>query len=240
MNRAIIIGLVILFALPAAVMADRRNYVWTYQYVTLPEGHTELEFYQTTKLKKDGAPDEWEYRIEVEVGLAERWDFSVYQIFSQKDDSAQAFHWSAVQFRTRYRFGEVGQYPMDPLIYLEYRRKLDSDEPNKFEAKLILAKSQGQLNIALNPVYEYFWGPSTKYEIGLDAGLSWEFSPRFIAGIESTTRREYSQGEWETGSYFGPTLSVASGNWWYTAGVAFGVTDDSDDARVRFLMGVGL
>ena len=31
--------------------ADRRNYVWTYQYVTMPKNVTELEFYQTTKVK---------------------------------------------------------------------------------------------------------------------------------------------------------------------------------------------
>lgn len=233
----LLLTLLVIFALPATSNADRRKYVWTYQYVTIPQGETELEFYQTTKLKPEPSLDEWEYRIEVETGLSDRWDFSVYQIFSQVDGSD--LNWNAVQLRTRYRFGEAGQYFMDPLLYLEYQRKLDLGDPNKFEAKLILAKDNGQLNIAINPIYELFFGPGTEHEIGLDAGLSWEFSPRFVAGLESTSRRVLEDGE-EIKSYFGPTLSVASGHWWYTFGVGFGITDESDDARVRFLMGVGL
>lgn len=236
-KMVLIFALIAIFALPAISNADRRKYVWTYQYVTIPEGETELEFYQTTKLKADPKSDEWEYRIEVETGLTDRWDFSVYQIFKQVD--GDSFSWDAVQLRTRYRFGEVDQYFMDPLIYFEYQRKLDLGEPNKFEAKLILAKSNGQLNYSLNPVYELFFGPRTEHELGLDAGISWEFSPRFVVGLESTSRRVLEDGE-ETKSYFGPTISVASGHWWYTAGVAFGLSDKSDDARVRFLMGVGL
>lgn len=237
MKKILIFALLVIFALPAISNADRRKYVWTYQYLTMSEGETELEFYQTTKLKPEGENDEWEYRFEVETGLTDRWDFSVYQIFKQVDGNSLS--WDAVQLRTRYRFGEIDQYFMDPLLYFEYQRKLDFGEPNKFEAKLILAKSKGQLNYSLNPLYEAFFGPGTKHEIGLDAGISWEFSPRFVAGFESITRRVLEDDQ-ETKSYFGPTISVASGHWWYTMGAAFGLGDNTDDARVRFLMGVGL
>lgn len=237
MKKLVIFTLLAIFALPVLSNADRRNYVWTYQYVSIPQGETELEFYQTTKLKPEGSPDEWEYRIEVETGLTDRWDFSVYQIFSQVED--QSFRWDAVQLRTRYRFGEVGQYFMDPLLYFEYQRKLDLGDPNKLEAKLILSKSNGKMDFSINPVYELHFAPGTEPEVGLDAGISWEFSPRFIAGLESTSRRVLEDGK-ESESYFGPTVSFASGHWWYTAGVAFGLGDETDDARVRFLMGVGL
>ena len=221
---------------PLTLLADRRNYVWTYQYQTMPAGATELEFYQTTRLLKD--LDQWEYRIEVEHGLTNRWDFSVYQIFAQAETGP--FYWDAVQFRTRYRIGEEGQYLMDPLVYLEYNRSLDTSEPNKVEAKVILAKTVKRVNLALNPVYELGFAPGTKHEAGLDAGLSYEFTPMFTLGMESTTRAEFKEGEREVGSYFGPTLSFASGEWWYSIGAGVGVTDESDDARVRFLMGVGL
>ncbi|MHC4542491.1 MAG: hypothetical protein ACYS74_22350, partial [Planctomycetota bacterium] len=30
--------------------ADRRGYVWTYEYMTMPEGASELEYYLTTKV----------------------------------------------------------------------------------------------------------------------------------------------------------------------------------------------
>lgn len=217
--------------------ADRRQYVWTYPYVTMPEKVTELEFYQTTKVKDKA--DDWEYRIEVEHGLTDRWDFSVYQIFKQKE--GDAFKWDAVQFRTRYRISEEGVLPIDPLLYFEYKRKTDSaaENKNKLEAKLILAKTLSKLNIAVNPLYEIYL--NYKQEVGLDAGVSWELDPKLVLGLESTSRINiYKDGSTKSGSYFGPTVSVASGGWWYSIGAALGLTDDSDSARIRFLMGIDL
>lgn len=216
-------------------MADRRNYVWTYQYMTMPKNATELEFYQTTMLSKI---DKWEFRFEVEHGLTDYWDLSIYQIFTQTE--GESFKWDAVQLRTRYRLGEEGRWFLDPLLYLEYNRKVDLNLPNKLEGKLILAKTVSNFNLAINPLYELFFAPGTKHELGVDGGLSWQFHPSFVAGMESTSRFEFEDGETETSSYLGPTVSFASGNWWYTAGVAFGMTDESDDARIRFLMGVEL
>ena len=224
-----------LLALAINASADRRSYVWTYQYMTMPMGLSELEFYQTTKLR---ATDDWEYRIEVEHGITSRWDVSLYQIFAQPEGGSLS--WDAVQLRTRYRIGEVGMYPLDPLIYLEYNRKTDLKEPNKLEGKLILAKTIDKFNLAVNPVYELFFGPGTKHEAGIDIGISWQFHPRFVLGAESTSWFEFEDDETATSSYLGPTVSFASGEWWLTAGAAFGITDESDDARVRMILGVGL
>lgn len=234
MNRFITIVFLIL-SVVASSFADRRNYVWTYQYTTLPQDFTELEFYQTTKV---GAIDKWEYRIEVEQGITDHFDISIYQIFTQNE--GESLKWNAVQFRSRYRFGEQGEYLVDPLLYFEYNRKLDLDAPHKLEGKLILAKTLGRLNVALNPVYEIFFNPGTEHELGLDGGLSWQFSPHFIAGLETTSRLEFEDGEQKVGSYLGPTVSLASGKWWYAAGAAFGLTAHSDDVRVRFIMGIEL
>lgn len=226
--------LLLLFSVQTAT-ADRRFYVWTYQYQTMPKDNTELEFYQTSKLRE---VDQNEYRIEIEHGITSRWDASLYEIFVQNQGAS--LKWDAWQLRTRYRFGEVGQYVMDPLLYFEYNRKTDPHAPNKLEAKLILAKTVNRWNVALNPVYEYFFAPDSKHEIGLDVGTSWEFHPKFVAGIESTTRMEFEDGESETQGYFGPTVSYASGGFWISMGVAAGVTDESDDARVRFITGIDL
>jgi len=227
--------IVFLLGYVTLAFADRRSYVWTYQYMTMPKGGTELEFYQTTKLAK---LDNWEYRLEIEHGLSNRWDFSVYQIFSQVE--GRSFKWDAVQFRTRYRLGEEGQWFLDPLLYLEYNRKLDLDKPNKLEGKLILAKTVGRFNLAINPVYEVFFAPGTGHEAGLDIGLSWQFHPVFILGLESSSRWEFEKGTTEAKSYLGPTVSLAPGRLWYTVGAAWGVTGTADNARIRFLMGVPL
>jgi len=235
MPKQLIYISVLILIFISSTFADRRSYVWTYQYMTLPEGFTELEFYQTTKLS---VLNTWEYRIEVEHGITDLLDFSIYQIFIQKD--GEAFNWNSVQFRTRYRFGEAGQYFLDPLFYIEYNRKLDLTEPHKIETKLVLTKNINKFNFAINPVHEFFFDPGTEHELGLDIGFSYEFSPKFILGIESTSRFEFEDNKTKTGSYFGPTISFASGNWWYTIGTGFGITEESDDARVRFLMGIAL
>ena len=232
-TRTILAALTII-AIYTSAYADRRNYVWTYQYITMPKGVTEMEFYQTTKFRDT---DLWEYWVEIEQGLTERWDFSVYQIFKQSERGALS--WDAVKFRTRYRFGEEGMYLLDPLLYLEYKRKIDSQKQNKFEGKLILAKTVSRFNLAINPVYEFYFAPDSKHEVGLDVGMSWEFHPAFILGVESTSRIEFEETT-SVGSYLGPTLSFASGQWWYSIGAVLGLTADSDVARVRFLMGVAL
>ncbi len=228
----------LLFAVSAPnLMADRRRFVWSYHPVTLAEDDSELEFYQTTKLDDVNS---WEYRIEVEHGLTPRWDLSIYQIFSQQD--GEPFLWDAVQLRTRYRLSEPGRIPLDPVLYLEYRRKLNFSQQNKAEAKLLLGTDINQFTIALNPVYEFFWAPGDPvHEIGFDAGLTWEVNFKVSIGIESSSRIEFVKNtNSSTNSYIGPTISLASGPIWYTFGYAVGITDQSNDARARLLMGIDL
>jgi hypothetical protein len=203
----------------------------------MPPNATELEFYQTAKLDKS---DAWEYRIEIEHGLSPRWDISVYQIFSQNE--GDAFKWDAVQFRTRYRLVEPGQMMFDPVLYLEYRRKIDLKKQNKAEVKLLLSEDFDRFNLAINPVYEFFWAPGDPiHELGLDVGASREVSFAVSLGLESTSRIEFlPDGETETGWYVGPTFSLAPGDVYFTFGYAWGITDDSNDARMRFLMGVDI
>lgn len=217
-------------------MADRRKYVWTYQYVTIAKDATDLEFYQTTRLAET---DKWEYRIELEHGLSPKCDLSIYQIFAQEDGSS--LKWDAFQLRTRYRLAEPGQFLFDPLLYLEYQRKTDLKEPNKAEVKLILSRDFNRVNLSFNPVYEVAWAPGKpEHEAGIDIGLSTELSYKFSIGVESVTRMEFADEGTETASYFGPTLSYAGGELYYSVGYIWGLTDESDDARVRFLLGVGL
>lgn len=229
-----VLAVTMLLSLSSAY-ADRRFYVWTYQYQTMPQGNTELEFYQTSKLRE---VDQNEYRLEIEHGLTSRWDASLYEIFAQNEGGD--LKWDSWQLRTRYRFGEVGQYFMDPLFYLEFNRKTEPTSPNKLEAKFILAKSANKWNIAINPVVEYFFAPESETEAGIDVGGSYEFHPKFVAGLESTTRVEFEEEENVVSSYFGPTISYASNGFWLSCGVAAGITDDSDDARVRIITGIDL
>lgn len=231
-KRGLIAVILVLFVVNVS-KADRRKYVWTYQYQTMPVGMTELEFYQTTKVSNFST---WEYRLEFEHGITERFDVGIYQIFSQPENGS--FNWDAFQLRFRYRFGETGEYFMDPLFYIEYNRKINLSKQNKIEAKLILAKDIGNVNLSINPVYEFFFAPDTKNEIGLDMGVSYELSPKFALGLESVSRLEFAEIENEFATYLGPTVSFASGEFFFNLGAVFGVNEDANKVRVRYIMGI--
>ncbi len=237
MFRTLAIALLIIVLAVPSSFADRRKYVWTYGTAIMSPDESELEFYQTTRI--DNA-NSWEYRIELEHGISSRADMSVYQIFTQADGGS--LKWDAFQLRTRYRLAEPGKVKFDPVLYLEYNRKVDLSKQNKLEGKLLLAEDFNKVNLAINPVYEFFWAPGDPiHEFGLDVGLAYELTYKFTIALESTSRYEILKDEDnETSSYFGPTISFATGSVYYTAGYAWGLTDDSNDARVRFILGAHL
>jgi hypothetical protein len=206
----------------------------------MPAGKTEMEIYQTTRLSASNTD---EIRVELEHGLTDDWDIALYEIFNQKE--GKSFTWDAWQLRTRIKLAPSGQFPFDPLLYLEYQRKIDLTKQNKLEAKLILSRDFDRVNLSINPLYEFFFAPGDPvHEIGLDAGLSFEANYQFSFGAEWVWRREFvpadKGGVDETAAYVGPTLSFAHAEVFATIGYLTGLTDDSDDSRVRFIIGIGL
>ncbi len=229
----------ILFVATSA-RADRRKFVWTYSYQTMPAGKTELEIYQTTRLSTTNSN---ELRFEIEHGLTDNWDIALYEIFNQQE--GKSFNWDAWQLRSRIKLAPSGQLPLDPLLYLEYQRKIDLTKQNKLEAKLILSRDFDRVNLSINPLYEFFFAPGDPvHEIGLDAGLSFEANYQFSFGAEWVWRREFvpvdEGGVDETAAYVGPTISFAHAEVFANIGYLTGLTDDSDDSRVRFIVGIGL
>jgi len=215
--------------------ADRRSYVWTYEYQTMPKGKAELEYYLTHKVPdfhKYSKRNTWEHQAEFEYGLTDRWDVSVYQRWQQtntkRDDK---FEYTGTKVRTRYRFAEKGMYPLDTLLYLEYIRPDGSDAPEKFEAKLILAKDVGKWNIAYNQIYEKEIKHGKEFEHGYAVGVSYEFSPAWKIGFESTGN--YIEDKY----YLGPTISWASEKVWISIGAIRGINDRSDDLQIRLIAG---
>lgn len=102
----------------------------------------------------------------------------------------------------------------------------------EWEAKLILDKRIGNVVTALNlvgeveqeaeletiigftgdEVTETEWETEKVFEIVY--GLSYQFSPKFSAGIELQSETEFEEPENETVLYGGPAISYKSENWW--------------------------
>jgi len=215
------------------LMADGRRYVWTYEYQTLHRGEAELESYtEFAHLDTDsGRQATTTLQYEYEIGMNNRFDVGIYQKFKQAHQSPIAY--DGFKIRMRYRLGEKGRWPLDPLIYLEYKDNAAFDH-SALETKLILARDFDKLNISLNPVLEFeFDGDETEVEFEYTAGLSYRLHPIVSLGLETKGNTEQF--------YWGPTLSHGKQDLWFAFGLLFpGTTDTGADRLMRFIIGVGL
>ena len=116
--------------------ADWRSYVWTYEYMTMPKGSWELEYYLTTKVPNITEPDvnTMKHYAELEYGITNRLDIAMYQRVLQRNNKSGSpeIDYDGFKLRARYRIGEKGQFIVDPLLYVEYIRDDDFSNPNVF------------------------------------------------------------------------------------------------------------
>ncbi len=235
----LILGLVFTFGFVANSYADKRNYVWTYEYQTMPKGMWELEYYFTSsipKLEKSNV-NTLKQQVELEYGITKHWDVAMYQMYKiNNKESETDSRYDGFKIRTRYRFGEKGQFIVDPLIYLEYIRDPDFHKPNVIEGKLVLAKDIGDLNISYNQIFERNLENRGKTESEYAVGVSYRVMPALRLGIESKgsySERETAVGltlSW-SGSLFGKHLFVSLGSAW-------GVNRRTDDLQTRMIVGM--
>ena len=59
----LIFAIVLITAFSQDALADRRSYVWTYEYKTMPKGHAEIEYYLTEEQKniEKSKPSTWKH-----------------------------------------------------------------------------------------------------------------------------------------------------------------------------------
>lgn len=229
-----LIFLMLTLLISSRAMADRRSYVWTYEYLTVPQGETEAEYYYTLENSDLGSfrdSTKFKHWIELEHGLTDHWDFSIYQTFVQ--NPGEPLKYEGLKLRTRYRFSERAVLPVDPLVYLEYIRVFEELE-DKIEAKLILARDIWKINISLNLVEEVEKKGGDEWETEEKAllGISFEPTPQIKIGGECEIA--------EKKAYLGPTISFASGENWLTIGTRWGLAEKARDFDLRMLIGIGL
>lgn len=229
----IILALVLLTNI---IRADKRSYVWTYEYQTMEAGEVELEHYLTFSTPSSDSFEgitTTDHNIEIEVGMTDHFDFSIYQVFKQTPESQ--LQYSGYKLRFRYRLGEKGDYFIDPLLYFEYKGKPDFSE-HGYEGKLILAKDIGRVNISINPVLEYeYENNEWESELKYNAGISYKLGGLLKIGIEA-------RGS-DKGHYIGPVISHGTGKAWVALGSAIAVTDiknNKPEMMIRMILGINL
>src|SRR3989338_5262399 len=230
--RKIVLSLAIGFIFMAYVVedsyADRRSYVWTYEYQTMPKGHAEIEYYLTEEQKniEKAKPNIWKHWLELEYGITDHWDVSMYQQFKQSNtSSSNTFEYDGCKIRTRYRILEKDKLPLDTLLYLEYIRNDNLEKPNVLEGKVILAKDIGNFNLAYNQILKQELDSGGKTEHEYAAGVCYTFMPKFKFGLE--TKGNFTDSKY----YVGPTISWAAKKFWVSVGAVGGLNKRSDDLQ---------
>jgi hypothetical protein len=85
-------------------------------------------------------------------------------------------------------------------------------------------------------VEEYLFASGSEFETEYTFGASYELTPAFRLGVDSFGNFESDKTEFSVG----PILSFATEKFYFTTGVAFGATKNSEDVRVRTLIGITL
>ncbi|MHC4741097.1 MAG: hypothetical protein ACYS8Z_04265 [Planctomycetota bacterium] len=232
---SLIVILAVILAGVNSANADRRGFVWTYEYMTMPKGHAELEYYLTHKIPdmhKYSDKNTWQHQVELEYGVTDKFDVAIYQKWQQTNTATEdKFEYKGSKARVRYRLGEKGSNFLDTLLYAEYIRPDSSNEPEILEGKLILAKDIGKYTVAYNQILKVGLNGKGGNENEFAFGINREYNPALTLGLEATGN--YTEDKY----YIGPTLSVANEKFWVGLGALRGLNDRSDDFRFRLIAG---
>lgn len=231
--------------------ADRRAYGTTYEAVTAPRGELDVETWTTIapQGEVDGGPSSRGLRemIELEYGITDRWDAALYNMIDVIRSGDTDSGYAGFKLETRYRPTDRGEWFVDPVFYLEFQQLFRGDARQKYEAKLIVAKDIGNLNLAANLALEEerTTDPSWNTEVEYATGASYALSPAWSLGAELFGKAEKDEmGGIGNRSWAGPAISwggsgrgALRGVWVTLAGGA-GLTSDSDAYYARAIVGL--
>ncbi len=211
--------------------AAQRSYVWTEEYGTMAKGSAELEFWDTavTKDIRTRNASDWTQQLELEYGITDHFNVSLYQVYEQAADSP-SLTYLGYQVELKYQVAEKNVLPVDVLLYAENEQVNDSDGP-RFEGKIILAKKLDRLSFAYNQIFERRYATG-KEEHEYAAGISYELVPALRLGIEA--KGSYSEKQYAVG----PTLAWLGNRIWADIGAVYGLNKNTNDREVRFMLGV--
>lgn len=243
--KRIIIALAALLA-PATARATPQPLPFSYVYETLPKGNLEVEQYvdyTPVKVTDTGGHTvnygASQFQTEFEYGVTYCLELGLYATIAPVSPGAfsnanevQLGEGTGLKERLRYRFAEEGQLPVDLGVYLEL---VENQTELEVEMKLLLQRRIGDLRLVAN-----LWA-EREYE-GLDfktgdwvfnptVGATYQVTPVFHPGVESWMRAEYPDAggvrTFNLGPqvYVGPTVMFDFGNFWFSAGGYWRVTD---------------
>lgn len=249
-NKLVALGLSLAaFLCSSTLHAGERRFTFVNEATTTPKGLLELENWVTwerTSNSPDDDSNDLEFRHELEYGLTDRFQVSLYFDWSLLDDAEKDHH---VRFHDVALEGKLNlSNPVTDLVgsalYGEVKVGNDLVE---LEGKVLLQKNIGRWMIAYNAILEAEWeGEGLDEETGEFAqsiGISYEVTPSFTVGVEALHEIEFP--EWNYGNrgdnvvYAGPNASIRYAGWFLTVTPLIQVTsvEEEPDVQTRFIFG---
>jgi hypothetical protein len=229
---------------PSNASADRRAFTHTYEYPTLAKGELELEFWNTQAGDTGaGQASTLDLQIEIEYGITNRWEISLYQTLGQAADGS-GLGYGKTKLENRYRLAERGAWPVDVTLYLELAKPFGSEEV-EVEPKLILARDFGRVTVALNVIGEIEIEDQAEFIPGFALGATYEMSPKLKMGLEVFGELEEEMDPMTGGESHELALSAGPAiGWsptpklWLASTLAAGLSDAAD-LEWRLIVGLG-
>jgi hypothetical protein len=237
----------LLYVLPAA--AGVRHFTFLYEAPTSAPASVELENWMTWARTSNGErADELVFRHEIEIGVTERFQASIYfadwMYRHGSDDSGLSYGDAALELI--YNFSNPVVDPVGLSIYQEIK---GGDRLLEWESKIIAQKNLGLFIFVYNGTIEAVWHGDdlreTEGEFQQALGASYELAPRFSAGIEFL--HEFVFPQWRDSHgirnvFVGPNICYRRSNWFVTVSALAQATrtKDEPDFQLRTIFGIGL
>ncbi|OGF49499.1 MAG: hypothetical protein A2044_04835 [Candidatus Firestonebacteria bacterium GWA2_43_8] len=214
--------------------ADDKSFVWTYEYATLAKEKLELEAYITTEIPDIGnmSASSWKWQLEIEYGVTDNFDMAIYEMFTQKIGAINIFEYEGFKLRARYKLFQKNQLPVDILLYLEMERSINLSIPAVIEGKIILAHTEGSLDLAYNQVIKQNTDTIAVAAHSYTAGAAYGLDSWIKVGIE--LKGSYSTGK----HYLGPTISFITPTFYLNSGIVKGIHIGSNEVQTRTIFGI--
>lgn len=253
MVRSFFASLILCLAFVSVAAADPRPFTFVYDTYPVGNGAWEFEQWVTYSAHTDNEPDydRFDFREEIEFGLADNFDLAFYLPSWRYEDS---------DHRTGTKFDSIdveaivylSSPRIDPLGVALYMEVGVGEHELKFEPKLLIQKDIGPWIIAYNFVAETeIEGVGdedaeneVEGEIENLLGISYSIDEKWFVGGELIVASEFE--DWEeyenTTVYAGPVISYQGAeHWWFTVTPTVLLTqedEDEPDFQVRAIVGL--
>ena len=237
-------------ALAVNVRASERRFTYVYESTTMPKGSWELEQLVTWKTAKENNRDfdRFDFRLEIEYGVTDNFQLALYLADWRYEESPgkRGGDFRSVSLEAIYNLSDPVTDPVGLALYGEIQI---GDEKLELEGKFIVEKQLGPITLAYNASLEAEWEGhhfvEDKGVIQQVAGISYQFSPKFLVGAELV--HEWQIPDWQGVQgkgvlYVGPNFSYRTKKWWATLTPLFQVSnvEDEPDFQMRLIFGIDI